>query len=184
VTAKYANHAKKEANWGFASRIWRISRLSLFASCRRPLWNLCAPVVKIRAKQSQFTQRSRGQSYQQSQFDRTGPGERRARSGCTNKPNSHPPDRQAGPRREPVVTNKPNSAPSRRGSPYKQTQFAGVNHATSPRCPASGNKANFREPARPGGRLYKQTQFLPLCRSGDRRSREGDHVKQGKTRAS
>jgi len=27
--------------------------------------------------------------------------------------------------------------------------------------------------ARSPGRLYKQTQFLPLCRSGDRRSREG-----------
>ena len=54
MTAKYANHAKEEANWGFLSRIWRISRLSLFASCRRPLLDLCAPVVKIRAKQSQF----------------------------------------------------------------------------------------------------------------------------------
>jgi hypothetical protein len=40
------------------------------------------------------------------------------------------------------------------------------------------NKANSREPARPGGRQYKQTQFLPLCRSGDRRSREGNCVKQ------
>jgi hypothetical protein len=37
VTAKYANHAKKEADWGFPSRIWRISRLNLFASCRRPI---------------------------------------------------------------------------------------------------------------------------------------------------
>jgi hypothetical protein len=54
VTAKYANDAKKEVTWGFPSRIWRISRLSLFASCRRPLSNLCAPVVKIRAKQSQL----------------------------------------------------------------------------------------------------------------------------------
>jgi hypothetical protein len=41
VTAKYANHAKEEADWGFPSRIWRISRLSLFASCRRPLSALC-----------------------------------------------------------------------------------------------------------------------------------------------
>jgi hypothetical protein len=31
-----------------------------------------------------------------------------------------------------------------RGRLYKQTQFAGINHATSPRCPASGNKANSR----------------------------------------
>jgi hypothetical protein len=27
VTAKYANHAKKEADWGFPSRIWRPVRL-------------------------------------------------------------------------------------------------------------------------------------------------------------
>jgi hypothetical protein len=49
VTAKYANHAKKEADWGSLSRIWRISRLNLFASSRRSLSGLCAPVVKIRA---------------------------------------------------------------------------------------------------------------------------------------
>jgi hypothetical protein len=37
VTAKYAKHAKKEADWGFPSRTWRISRLNLFASRRRPI---------------------------------------------------------------------------------------------------------------------------------------------------
>jgi hypothetical protein len=47
VTAKYANHAKKEANWGFPSRIWRISPLSLFASCQRPLLDLCAPLGRF-----------------------------------------------------------------------------------------------------------------------------------------
>jgi hypothetical protein len=48
VTAKYANHAKEDADWGFPSRIWRISRLNLLASRRGSLPDLCAPVVKIR----------------------------------------------------------------------------------------------------------------------------------------
>jgi hypothetical protein len=29
---QYANHAKEEADWGFSSRIWRISRLNLLAA--------------------------------------------------------------------------------------------------------------------------------------------------------
>ncbi len=33
------------------------------------------------------------------------------------------------------------------------------------------------------GVLYKQTQFLPLCRSGDRRSREGKRAKQTQSAA-
>jgi hypothetical protein len=33
----------------------------------------------------------------------------------------------------------------------------------------------------PGGVLYKQTQFQPLCRSGGRRSREGECAKQSQT---
>jgi hypothetical protein len=34
-----ANHAKKEGDWGFPSRIWRISRLNLFAAVRtNPIW--------------------------------------------------------------------------------------------------------------------------------------------------
>jgi hypothetical protein len=64
VTAKYANHAKKEADWEFPSRIWRISRLNLFAPRRRPLSDLCVPVVKIRAT----TPRCPVSFRQQSQF--------------------------------------------------------------------------------------------------------------------
>jgi hypothetical protein len=37
---QYANHAKKEANWGFPSRIWRISRLHLLAAAKTsPIWS-------------------------------------------------------------------------------------------------------------------------------------------------
>jgi hypothetical protein len=68
MTAKYANHAKKEASCGSPSRIWRVSRLRLFALCRRPLSDLCAPVVEIPVKQSQFTRRCRAQLYKQTQF--------------------------------------------------------------------------------------------------------------------
>jgi hypothetical protein len=64
VTAKYANHAKKEADWGFPSRIWRISRLNLFAPRRRPLSDLCVPVVSNRAT----TPRCPVSFRQQSQF--------------------------------------------------------------------------------------------------------------------
>jgi hypothetical protein len=103
VTAKYANHAKKEAAWGFPSRIWRISRLNLFASGRRPRPGLCAPVVKIRAT----TPRCPVSFRQQSQTW--------APSGIWG--------RRAG---EPIVRNKPNSRRCRAtGVLYKQTQFPG-----------------------------------------------------------
>jgi hypothetical protein len=63
----------------------------------------------------------------------------------------------------------------------KQSQFPprrGTRPAGGGRGAIAQNKANSREPARPGGRLYKQTQFLPLCRSGDRRSRGVNRAKQ------
>jgi hypothetical protein len=64
VTAKYANHAKKETDRGSPSRIWRISRLNLFAPRRRPLSDLCVPVVSNRAT----TPRCPVSFRQQSQF--------------------------------------------------------------------------------------------------------------------
>jgi hypothetical protein len=53
-----------------------------------------------------------------------------------------------------------------KGKCVKQTQFA-------PQGPAGRgtNKANWA-----GANYAKQTQFLPLCRSGDRRSREGNRA--------
>jgi hypothetical protein len=53
---------------------------------------------------------------------------------------------------------------------YKQTQFAGANRATSPRCPASGNKPNSRMRQNKtnfgSGKRAKQTQFGSPWRSG------------------
>jgi hypothetical protein len=213
VTAKYANHAKEEADWGFPSRIWRISRLNLFASCRRALPDLRVPAVSNRATAPRCPVSFRQQTqtwapwgiwgtvsrvlYKQTQFGgtpatacRLGP----ARAGCTNKPNS---------------------AGSRRSSPYKQTQFAsagwageavaGAYCAKQTQLPEAGHRGGVRRAGPPTlvdrakqtqfggppgdrgadyakqtqscrrarGRLYKRTQFLPLCRSGDWRSREG-----------
>jgi hypothetical protein len=53
---------------------------------------------------------------------------------------------------------------------YKQTQFAGANRATSPRCPASGNKPNSRMRQNKTnfgrGKRAKQTQLGSPWRSG------------------
>jgi hypothetical protein len=222
VTAKYANDAKKEVTWGFPSRIWRISRLSLFASCRRPLSNLCAPVVKIRAKQSQFTGRRRAQLYKQTQFAQRccGPLYKQTQSGvarvvsagqfcgtkpippaaggtegemCETKPNLGTLGYQGGGRAEPwlepIVQNKPNLQRFTTEAQRSQRRFWTPSetcsrfHSPWPPCfrgeyscetkPMSGYAGRAEAWGRATGVLYKQTQFLRPCRSGDRRSREG-----------
>jgi hypothetical protein len=121
VTAKYANHAKKEADWGFPSRIWRISRLNLFASCRRPI----------------------------------GPGLDRAKSPVGERCETNPIPGCAGWDEGQICETKPISA-GENIPPFQSD----ADRATSPRCPASGNKANFRQPGRRGPvRCAKQTQF-------------------------
>jgi hypothetical protein len=141
VTAKYANHAKKEAAWGFPSRIWRISRLNLFASGRRPRPGLCAPVVKIRAT----TPRCPVSFRQQSQTW--------APSGIWG--------RRAG---EPIVRNKPNSRRCRAtGVLYKQTQFPG---GTRPGGQARGcDYAKQTQFGQSGGALEGETcETNPISR--------------------
>jgi hypothetical protein len=97
VTAKDANHAQEGTDREFPSRIWRISRLNLFASCRRPLSDLYAPAVKIRAKTKPIRGGARG-AWDARQLCQTNPipspagcaeAWGRATGRCrTNKPNS------------------------------------------------------------------------------------------------
>jgi hypothetical protein len=114
VTAKYANHAKKEADWGSLSRIWRISRLNLFASSRRSLSGLCAPVVKIRAT----TPRCPVSFRQQTQFP----------AGAGSPPSAFAPAASTPPSRLCKTKRIPGAgwdgAGGTRGNSAKQTQFA------------------------------------------------------------
>ena len=83
------------------------------------------------------------------------------RGGNHAKQTQFSPAGRPGPLGEANVRNKPNSTRSRRGTGCngaKQTQFqsgggasGGMERATSPRCPASGNKANSHPSGGPGG---------------------------------
>jgi hypothetical protein len=163
VTAKYANHAKEEADWGFPSRIWRISRLNLFASCRRALPDLRVPAVSNRATAPRCPVSFRQQTqtwapwgiwgtvsrvlYKQTQFG--GTPATACRLGlvwavCTNKPNSGGEGEAGAPAGERCETKPIPGRSAGTSGPVVQTKpIRRVDRATSPRCPASGNKANF-----------------------------------------
>ena len=71
------------------------------------------------------------------------------------------------------MRNKPNSRRRRMGGGQRAEErrgripLAGANHATSPRCPASGNEPNFgRSPKTPGADCAKRTQFSRPRRAG------------------
>ncbi len=72
-----------------------------------------------------------------------------------------------------IMQNEPNSAGATRRASALQRK--GYDESGTQKAPAKQSQL----PATPGGLglLYKQTQFLPLCRSGDRRSREDESCK-------
>jgi hypothetical protein len=123
-SGQYANHAKKEGDWGFPSRMCKTN-----------------PILP--------------------------PGRGLREQNVQNEPNA----RSGAPRRclrlrigdcraSLAMTCCGSGTSLSRGQLYKQTQLAGANRATSPRCPASGNKANSRRAGRGLG------TGVPSCPSG------------------
>jgi hypothetical protein len=125
VTAKYANHAKKEADWEFPSRI----------CTNKP--NLACPAARRRVAVNK-----------PSQFARTGPGGRRARAVVQTKPNQgelgHLGDRTAAGRAQGKCAKQTQFARRGRGAGrgilYRQTQFAGTNCAKQTQFPPDQNE--------------------------------------------
>jgi hypothetical protein len=171
VTANHANHAKKEADWGFPSRIWRISRLNLFAPRRRPLSDLCVPVVKMRAT----TPRCPVSFRQQSQFPpaATIPRSSASMAGVpeSEMPKTNPisPVGQGPSGRN--VRNKPKP-----GHPGVSVERDAGRRANAP------NEPNFRPARYPTTPLFHHSRPMPVVQTnpiGARQSRQTNPIAGG-----
>jgi hypothetical protein len=180
---QYANHAKKEANWGFPSRIWRISRLHLLAAAKTsPIWSglgSAGSVTVKDAKQSLSRLRRAGRE----------PQERGTRNKCA-KQTQLPAEQKEGQRfggkgfmvNRTVYRPRQNKAnfggwDAARPSPRPEAPFAGSGQAlTMP--PGTGASARHRLDA-----PLRETKPIPGSAGRDGGPR-GKCAKQSQTRAS
>ncbi len=146
MTAKYANHAKKEADWGFPSRTWRISRLNLLAAVKT--YPICGCGNNEWHESHEWAGKNRQERF----------------VSLVQFVVQRPP----GGGRRPPWRNKANSSIA----DWRLPRFARNDMSRIGDKPVAA-PVGFRR-----GQLYKQTQFPPLCRSGDRRSQGANCAKR------